>query len=66
MDYTWNYWNKSVVSGGGGNDIYNREWREREKKVLYHGRKRESCCVIERKIERGRVVWERGRRKGEI
>jgi hypothetical protein len=31
MDHTWNYWNKSVVSGGGGNDIYNHEWRERER-----------------------------------
>jgi len=56
------------VSGGGGNDIYYREWREREREreVLYHGRKRKSCCVIERKIERGGVVWGRGRRKGEI
>jgi len=40
--------------------------REREREVLYHGRKKESCCVIEKKIERGMVVWERGRRKGEI
>jgi hypothetical protein len=40
--------------------------REREREVLYHGRKRKSCCVIERKIERGGVVWGRGRRKGEI
>jgi len=35
MNYTWNYWNKGVVSGGGGNDIYYREWRERERERYY-------------------------------
>jgi hypothetical protein len=56
------------VSGGSGNDINYHEEKEggREREVLYHGRKRESCCVIQRKIERGRVVWGSGRRKGEI